>query len=81
METERVIHIKIHIIIKIKINHFGQWYTMFYFITVIFVGKRKSYVKINFCKHEWNSGATTHSTTFYAEALQFDNYNINIYLW
>ena len=53
---------------------------MFYFITVIFVRKRKSYVKISFCKYEWNLGATTLSTTFYAEALQFENCNINIYL-
>ena len=57
---------------------------MFYFITVIFVRKRKSqksYVKISLCKHEWNLGATTLSTTFYAEILQFDTCNINIYLW
>ena len=32
---------------------------MFYFIIIIFFRKRKSYVKIIFCKHEWNSGATT----------------------
>ena len=76
------VHIKIYINMKIILkNLFGQWYTMFYFITVIFVRKQKSYVKISFCKHEWNLEATTLLTTFYEEVLQFDNCNINIYLW
>ena len=46
------VHIKIYMNIKTNKNHFDQWYTMFYFITVIFVRKRKSYVKIISCKHE-----------------------------
>ena len=69
------IYINIKIIKKITLANGIQCSILLHFVR-----KRKSYVKISFSKHESNLGATILSTTFYAEALQFDNCNINIYL-
>ena len=69
-------HVHIKIYVNIKIIKKSLWpvvYNVLFYYSYI-------YVKISFCKHEYNLGATTLSTTFYAEALQFDNCDINIYL-